>query len=138
MQEVIPKHLWIGNATEVRDVRAILGLGVLAVIDLAIEETPVQFPRDIVYCRLPLLDGGGNQIALLRAAVDITARFLDANIPAFVFCGAGMSRSPAIVAAAMATVRQQPFDTALRGLTVGHSHDVSPILWNAIKAACGE
>jgi hypothetical protein len=50
---VIPRQLWIGNAFEARDVRAILQLGVMAVIDLVIEEPTVQFPREIVYCRLP-------------------------------------------------------------------------------------
>jgi hypothetical protein len=60
MREVIPDRLWIGNALDSRDVTGVLGLGITTVIDLAIEEPPIQFPRDVVYCRLPLIDGSGN------------------------------------------------------------------------------
>jgi protein-tyrosine phosphatase len=85
-------------------VTGVLGLGVTAVIDLAIEEPPIQFPRDIAYCRFPLIDGSGNQPAILRAAIETTATFIASGTPTLVACGAGMSRSPAIVAAAMATL----------------------------------
>ena len=51
-----PLDLWIGNAHDARDVRGVLAFGIGVVIDLAIEEPPIHFPRDIVYCRFPLLD----------------------------------------------------------------------------------
>ena len=65
MREVIDQ-LWIGNAIDARDVTGVLGLGVAAIVDLAIEEPPIQYPRDVVYCRFPLIDGSGNQPAVLR------------------------------------------------------------------------
>ena len=70
MREIIPTRLWIGNAMDARNVTGVLGLGVSAIVDLAIEEPPIQFPRDVVYCRFPLIDGVGNQPTVLRVAID--------------------------------------------------------------------
>ncbi len=125
MREVIPGTLWIGNALDARDVKGVLALGITAVIDLAIEEPPIQFPRDIVYCRLPLIDGSGNQPAILRAAIDSTATFVTSETATLVACGAGMSRSPAIVAAAMAALDSCTLADALEKLTSRQPHDVS-------------
>ena len=98
--------LWIGNALDVRDIRGVLGCGIAAIVDLAIEEPPIQFPRDIVYCRFPLIDGAENKPAVLRAAIETVACFMAFGTPTLVACGEGMSRSPAIVAAAMATTER--------------------------------
>ena len=126
MREVIPTKLWLGNALDARDIRGVLGCGIAAIIDLAIEEPPIQFPRDIVYCRFPLIDGAGNQAAILRVAVETVARLMDSGTPTLVSCGAGMSRSPAIVAAAIARTEGTSLADALTRLTAGHPHDVSP------------
>ncbi len=128
MREVIREKLWIGNALDARDVTCVLGFGVTAVIDLAIEEPPIQFPRDIAYCRLPLIDGSGNLPAILRAAIETTAALMTSGTPTLVACGAGMSRSPAIVAAAQAIREEIGLADALEGLTEGQPHDVSPSL----------
>ena len=106
MRAVIPKLLWIGNALDARDIKTVLGVGVTAIIDLAIEEPSIQFPRDIVYCRFPLIDGEGNSPPVLRAAIQMTAHFVRSEISTLVACSAGMSRSPAIVAAALAARRE--------------------------------
>ena len=128
MREAIPKKLWIGNAMDARDVRSVLGLGITAIVDLAIEEVPIQFPRDIVYCRFPLIDGSGNSPDILHAAIQMTAHFVRSEIPTLVACGAGMSRSPVIVAAAMAMTEGGTLVDALGKLTAGQPHDVSPSL----------
>ena len=60
MREIIPNLVWIGNAQDGRNVEAVLRLGIEAVIDLAIEEPPLVFPRETIYCRFPLIDGAGN------------------------------------------------------------------------------
>ena len=44
---------------DARDISAVLGLGIVAIVDLAMEEPSIHFPRDIVYCRIPLVDGSG-------------------------------------------------------------------------------
>lgn len=59
MHEIIPQQLWIGHAGDARDSRLLLDAGIEAVIDLAFEEAPVAMPREIIYCRFPLIDGAG-------------------------------------------------------------------------------
>jgi hypothetical protein len=136
MREIIPTRLWIGNALDARDIRGVLGCGIVAIVDLAIEEPPIQFPRDIVYCRFPLIDGAGNQPAILRAAVQTVAGFMVSGMPTLVACGAGMCRSPAVVAAAMATTERITLADALARLTAGQPHDVSPGLLQDIAGLC--
>ena len=136
MREVIPSKLWIGNALAARDIRGVLGCGIAVIIDLAIEEPPIQYPRDIVYCRFPLIDGAGNQSAILRAAVETVAHFMASAMPTLVACGAGMSRSPAIVAAAVATTERISLMDVLARLTAGQPHDVSPGLLQDIAVVC--
>lgn len=126
MREVISGRLWIGNALDARSVERVVYRGIAAVVDLAIEEPPIQFPRDVVYCRFPLIDGAGNQPAVLRAAIETVAGLLASGMPTLVACGAGMSRSPAVVAAGIATTQRIALADALQQLTVGQPHDVSP------------
>jgi predicted protein tyrosine phosphatase len=133
MRSIIPELLWIGNALDTQDVRAALSLGIRAVVDLAANELPVQYPRDIAYCRLPLTDGTGNDSAILRLAVTTTAEFVRSRFPTLVACSAGMSRSPAIVAAALAIVERQAPDDVLVRITSSGPHDVAPALWSEIK-----
>lgn len=133
MRSIIQDLLWVGNALDARDVRAVLSLGVLAVVDLAANESAVQYPRDIVYCRFPLNDGTGNEPAILRLAVSSTAEFVKAKIPALVACSAGMSRSLAIVAAALSVVRCQEPNEVLRQIASHGPHDVAPGLWADIQ-----
>ena len=135
MRQVIPGFLWIGNALDARNVRAVLDLGVKAVVDLAANELPIQYPRDTAYCRLPLNDGTGNDPTVLRLAVLAAAEFIKANIPTLVTCSAGMSRSPAIVAAALAMIEGRTPDDVLRQIASSGPHDVTPALWSDVKKA---
>jgi hypothetical protein len=138
MREVIPGLLWIGNARDARRIPELLRTGITAVVDLAIEEPPVVYPREVLYARLPLLDGAGNSRAMIRAAVELTATLIEEQVPTLVACSGGMSRSPAIVAAALAAVRQTSPDETLQALAKDLPHDVSPGLWAEIQAACGD
>ena len=63
MRELVPQRLWIGNAGDARDPARVLDAGVAALVNLAAEELPPDFPRDILYCHFPLLDGPGNSPA---------------------------------------------------------------------------
>ena len=136
MREAITNCLWMGNAMDARDIPAVLGLRIVAVIDLAMEEPAIHYPRDIVYCRIPLVDGSGNRPEIIRAAVDLTASLIDSRVPTLVACGAGMSRSPIIVAAALSKVDGRSLDQALEDITAGVAHDVSTSLWAELKAVC--
>lgn len=137
MTEIVPGLLWIGNAMEVRGLPGVLEAEIGALVDLALEERPPMLTRDLVYCRFPLIDGGGNPPSLLGAAVEAVVLLLEKKIPTLVYCGAGMSRSPAIVAAALAASRGASLDGALAEVVAGRPHDVSPALWDEVKRVCG-
>jgi protein-tyrosine phosphatase len=138
MRQVIPQILWIGNAREARDISSVLAQDIVAVIDLAIEEPPIVFPRDIVYCRFPLLDGAGNPPALIKAAVETATTLVRHSIPTLVTCGGGMSRSPAIVAGALARVKRADRRKMLEQVAASGPHDVSPAFWSDVTRACDE
>jgi len=133
MREILPNLLWIGNAHDARDVRRVLDLGIAAVIDLALEEPAVPLTREIIYCRLPLIDGAENQPVVLEIAVKTVARLISEEIPTLVACSAGMSRSPAIVAAALSQVRHTDFEAELKQLALNYPSDVAPGLWNRLE-----
>lgn len=134
MREVLSQLLWTGNARDARDVKGVLDLGIAAVIDLALEEPPITFPREIVYCRLPLIDGDENNPAILESAIETTTRFVQSEVPTLVACSGGMSRSPAIAAAAMSRINQSRFADMIKQIAADGPCDVAPGLWNAIQA----
>jgi protein-tyrosine phosphatase len=133
MREIIPNVLWIGTARDARDPPGIMSRGITAVIDLAMEETPAHLPRDIVYCRFPLVDGEGNNIAIRRTAVMVVAFFIESKTPTLISCSGGMSRSPAIAAAALSRSEHVTPDEALLRFASSGPHDVSTVLWTQIK-----
>jgi protein-tyrosine phosphatase len=85
-----------------------------------------------------LLDGAQASPGMLRIAVDTVASLLKQEVPTLVFCGAGMSRSPAIAAAALSVAQGGSPDDRLREVVSGHPHDVSAQLWNEIRAVCAD
>lgn len=134
MREVHPQ-LWIGNALEARDLTQVLELGIEALVDLAIEEPPVSLVRELTCCRIPLLDGEGNSPEKLRLAVKTVASLIRAQTSTLVACGAGMSRSPAIAAAAIAMAEKANPEEVLQRIVAGFPHDVSPALWQDLIEA---
>ena len=133
MTEIVPGLLWIGSAGEVGGISTILDAGIEALVDLAAEERPPAIVRDLIYCRVPLLDGGGNRAGPLRAAIEVVVSLLKERIPTLVYCGAGTSRSPAVAAAAVAATRGGSLDKILADIVAERPHDVSPALWEDIK-----
>ena len=137
MREVLPERLWLSNAVEVGDVRRVLSFGVEALVDLAADEPIlVHLPRDLVYLRFPLVDGDGNNSSVIQAAVDVASHFVKTEIPTVVFCSAGLSRSPCIVAAAIAKARGIDPHTSLEQVVKDPPSDISPLLWQSIVNAC--
>jgi protein-tyrosine phosphatase len=133
MRRIDPHALWIGHVGHVRDLRAVLAAGITALVDLAANEPSATITRDLVYCRFPLVDGGGNAPQLLRLAIRTTANLLAARMPTLVYCSVGLSRSPCVVAAALSVVEQRNPDECLTGLLQSGRWDVSPLLWRDIK-----
>jgi protein-tyrosine phosphatase len=135
MREIIKQKLWLGNAADARNVRRLLQTGVVAVVDLALEEPAAALARDLVYCRIPLVDGAGNPPERLATAIGMTAALIRQQTPTLVACSAGMSRAPAVTAAALATVNDESPDDCLKQLTADNPHDISPALWAGIRNA---
>lgn len=125
MRQIADYPLWLSNAYEARDLRAIHNAEIKAVIDLALNEPPLAVTRELVYCRFPLIDGTGNPPWLLRAAVQTLVDLLSAQIPTLVFCSAGLSRSPLIAAAAIARLQHSSLHDELLAVLRDAPADVS-------------
>lgn len=134
MRRVLDYPLWVGNARDARNIRAVLSAGIAAVVDLAMDEPPVQTPRELVYLRFPLVDGGDNPDWLLSAAVRAVQNLLWHGVPTLVACGSGMSRAVCVAACAINDMfeRETPDDT-LRRITAGGVADAHPLLWHEVK-----
>ena len=104
-------------------------------LDLAASDPPPTITRDLAYIRCPLLDASGNSPWLVCMAVETVWRLLHANVPTLVYCSAGMSRTPAVVAAAIALETNRPLADCLREITVNVPHDVSAGLIGDVQSA---
>ena len=134
MRHISPHALWLGHAGDGEDFRSIFDAGIKAVVQLAAEEAALQLPRQLIYCRFPVIDGPGNRWKLLHLATTTVANLLEKRIAVLVCCGGGMSRSPAIAAAALATAYHLSPDECLKKIAEHHSIDVVPALWNDVKS----
>jgi protein-tyrosine phosphatase len=106
---------------------------VQAVVDLAASEPPASFPRDIIYCRVPLCDGAENTAAVLQLAVSTTVALVRAKVPTLVACSMGMSRSPAVAAAALAEIENCRPDEVLTRIAKSGPLDVDTALWRDLQ-----
>jgi hypothetical protein len=135
MREILPGKLWMGNAGDGRDPERLTRAGVVAVINLAAEEPSPALPRGMIYCRFPIVDGAQDIHGVLIVAVRTLAALLKNRVPSLVYCGAGMSRSPAVVAGALSIVEGGSPEQRLQEVVAGHPHDISPQLWEAVCRA---
>jgi protein-tyrosine phosphatase len=135
MNQIQPHRLWVGHAGDGGDFRRLFGLGIEAVVQLAAEELPLALPHEILYCRFPLLDGGGNRAEVLSLAVRTLAALVRLRVPTLACCGAGMSRAPAVAAAALSLVAGETPEACLTALAQLHPCDVSTTLWQDLKAS---
>lgn len=125
MRHIPDYSLWLGHAGDARDRHELLRLGVGAVVDLAVEEPPAVAGHEMVYCRFPVLDGTENPPWLLRAAIEMTATLLRQRVPTLVACSSGVSRAPAIAAAALVRLGRPSLPDALLYLAQFGQCDVS-------------
>ena len=75
----------------------------------------------------------GERAALIHAAIDTTIGFIEGHVPTLVTCNGGMSRSPAIVAAALVSVDNMTPEKALEQVARIGPHDVSTTFWAEVK-----
>jgi protein-tyrosine phosphatase len=134
MNQILPHPLWLGHAGESRDFKKIFDLGVKVLVQLAAEEPSLQTPRELVFCRFPLLDGPGNRAEMLFLAVSTVATLIKMRVPTLVTCGAGISRCPAVAAAALSMVYHEPPENYLEKVLEHHHGDVSPGFWKEITS----
>src|SRR5947208_11797525 len=92
MFQIPGEQLWLGNSGDVRDLRRLFDAGITAVIDLALEELPPPIPHELIYCRIPVVDGAGNSSALLHLAVQTAIALFDSNLQTLISCRHALSR----------------------------------------------
>ena len=120
-------ELWLGNAADLRDIRSMLNCEVAVIIDLAAEEPVPSLPRSINYCRFCFTDDGNDPTAI-AAAITTTTLWLRAGKRTAICCNAGMNRSPAIAAAALASSQNSSFNQQLESIAGLKPIDVNPAL----------
>jgi protein-tyrosine phosphatase len=135
MRRIAGYSLWLGHVDDAVDVTGLHANGISAVVDLAGNELPIVLPREVTYCRFPLIDGPGNPIWLLRAAIDTVAHLARNGVATLVYCSAGLSRSPCIAAAALAQIRHCTVAEALPLVIESRRCDVSPGLLSDMQRA---
>jgi hypothetical protein len=132
MNEIAPYSVWVGNAADGRAFPELFERGIQAIVQLAAEEPPIPTPRDMALCRFPLEDGSGSDVDLLSLAITSVAHLISRGVPTLVCCGGGMSRSPAVVAAALAVIENREPGDALKFVTTQHPADVLPGFWDEV------
>jgi protein-tyrosine phosphatase len=136
MHKISPQHVWIGHAGDLADVRQLHAIGIRTVVDLALNEEPPRLPRDLPYCRLPIVDGTGNDPWMLLTVIDLVAGLIKVDVPLLVCCSAGSSRSPVIVAAGLSIVTHETPEQCLKTVSRTVAHDVNPGLWHDVVEIC--
>ncbi|WP_165072842.1 dual specificity protein phosphatase family protein [Paludisphaera rhizosphaerae] len=134
LRRIPDSPLALAPAAMLRETSALAEAGVEAVVDLALNERPTLVGRELVACRFPLIDGEGNPDWLLRMAVRVVADLIREKVPTLVCCGNGMSRSPAVAAAALAIARGIAPEEALALVAAVGPADVSTGLWRDVRA----
>ena len=132
MQEIHSDSLWIGHALDIREPRPLFDLGISAVVDVAYDEPSASLPRQLTYCRFPLVDGGGNDKHLLALAVHTTASLLSIGAKTIVACSAGMSRSPTIAAFALEIHLGIAPEEAIARIAELKTLELNPELWGDV------
>ena len=133
MNEIECGKLWIGNASDVREPQPLLDAGIRAVVDLAYEELPAQLPRHLVYCRFPIVDGGGNEPGWLAIAVATVKHLLEISVPVLVGCSSGMSRSPTIAAFALSQYKKCRPEETIDTIAGIRSLELNDRLWGQLS-----
>lgn len=102
-------------------------------MDLAANEKPAVLGRDLIYIRIPILDGDGNDDQTLELAISVVTHLIRSGTKSLIACSAGMSRSPGVAAASIAIATNANPDDCIASIIATGPNDVSPILWHRIK-----
>ena len=135
MLEIHPNLLWIGHAMDVREPGPLFDSGITAVVDVAYEEPPAQLPRQLIYCRFPLNDGGGNAPMILTQTLRTVTDLLRSKTRTIVACSAGMSRAPTVASFALAYHLKETPETVVAKILELKSLELKPELWSDFESA---
>ena len=80
-----------------------------------------------------MVDGEGNGADRIEMAIECTVSLLRRQECVLVSCSAGMSRAPAIAAAALAVIERSSPDEVLLRIVDGAPRDISPGLWSEVR-----
>ena len=138
IREVETGLLYTGDAGSARDLKQLYDREFSAVVDLAADEPPAVLGRDLIYCRFPLSDDGSNRDALIASALVCLNALLERDLRTLLACGAGMSRSPVLAAAAIAMRSGEPLPDCLARLAARAPVDVPPTFFAAVARVCAE
>ena len=138
IRAIFEDRLFLGNAMDARDLRSLYENRIAAVLDLAINERPAQLAHEMIYCRFPIMDGDGSSDAMITVAIRCIMLLVETKQRTLIACSAGMSRSPAISAAAIALITKQSPEQCLLDIVTGAPHDVSSTLWSRVKSVYSE
>lgn len=133
IREIPGELLLIGNALDARNQQLLFEREIAAVVDLALNEPPAVLPREIIYCRVPLVDGAENSLNQLEVAIGCVTLLLRQRFRTLVACSAGMSRAPAIASVALALVTDRPIEDCLYAVFADAPQDLSPGLFTAVQ-----
>jgi protein-tyrosine phosphatase len=134
MNQIHPYLLRVGHGGDGQDFKTLFDEGVRAVVQLAWEDAPVLLPRELLLLRIPLSDGPGNRPELLRLAISTIAQLLREQVSVLVCCGSGVSRAPALAAAALSRYTGKPLNECLQDVTRHRHADVHPALYEHLEA----
>jgi len=138
MKSVFDSNLSIGNVSEGHNTQLLFDQEIESLVDLAYEEKPASYPREIFHLRIPLIDGQGNSRLRIRIAIISVAEIIRADSKALIFCSAGLSRSPVIVIASYALVTQSDPGMLFDQYSENYPHQISPPLWNDVLSVYTE
>lgn len=134
MIELAAHRLWLGNRQEMQDWTTLHEAEIDALVDLAGNEPSLAPPRDFLYFRFPLSDDDSNPAWLVNLTHQTVLSLLDQQVNTMIACGVGKSRTPVMAVAAIAKRTKKPFDSVLKDLSREMPLDVSPALWNQVRA----
>lgn len=109
----IDSQIYIGNLREAGRPRTYRRHGITAVLNLCKVQPTRPYPEDLTTVHQPLIDGERNQLRDFILAVERLLELLDGGETILVHCGAGVSRSCAVTATALAYDRKKTVEEAI-------------------------
>lgn len=104
MTEIVPGRLYLGNMADANNIPLLHERGIKSIMSVCQFAPKKAREQPFVRVHVPLVDGP-NEPEIFALAVALTARLLLASErPMLVHCRGGVSRSPAVLAAAMIIV----------------------------------